>query len=213
MHTDSTNVKRGGKAAQSEATRAKLVKVARRLFAKKGFAAVGTEEVVKKAGVTRGALYHQFEDKKDLFRAVFEQVEAEVAQGIVAQAEADETDPVEVLRTGARLWLDASLDPEVRRIVLVDGPSVLGFEEWREILARYGLGLLAAGLEAAMDSGAVERQPVMALAHVITGALDAAALYVAEADDPQAARKEMEPVLDRLVEKLRPDTRPAAPDT
>jgi AcrR family transcriptional regulator len=213
MHTDSTNVKRGSKAAQSEATRAKLVKVARRLFAKRGYSAVGTEDVVKKAGVTRGALYHQFEDKKDLFRAVFEQVESEVAEGIVARAEAGETDPVEVLRTGARLWLDASLDPEVRRIVLLDAPAVLGWDEWREIVGRYGLGILAAGLGGAMDAGAIERQPVMALAHVITGALDAAALYVAEADDPLEARKEMEPVLDRLVEKLRPDTRHPAGGT
>ena len=204
MHTDSTNVKRGSKAAQSEATRAKLVKVARRLFAKRGYSAVGTEEVVKKAGVTRGALYHQFEDKKDLFRAVFEQVESEVAQGITTRAAAATTDPIEALRIGARLWLDASVEPEVRQIVLLDAPSVLGWQEWREIVGRYGLGLLAAGLAAAMDAGAIERQPVMPLAHVITGAMDAAALYVAESDDPQAARKEMDPVLARLVETLRP---------
>lgn len=204
MHTDSTHVKRGSKAAQSQATRAKLVKVARRLFAKKGYAAVGTEEVVKKAGVTRGALYHQFADKKDLFLAVFEQVESEVAQDIATRAAAAAADPVESLRVGTRLWLDACLDPEVRRIVLLDAPSVLGFDVWREVLARYGLGLLAAGLSVAMDAGEIERQPVMAVAHVITGALDAAALYVAEADDPAAARKEMEPVLDRLVEILRP---------
>jgi AcrR family transcriptional regulator len=203
MHTDSTNVKRGSKAAQSEATRAKLVKVARRLFAKKGYAAVGTEEVVKKAGVTRGALYHQFTGKKDLFKAVFEQVEADAAQRIVAQA-GQAGDPLGELRTGVRLWLDSCFDPEVRRIVLVDGPSVLGFDEWREILARYGLGLLAAVLQAAMDAGAIERQPVMPLAHVITGALNAAALYVTEADDPEAARAEMDPVLERLVATLRP---------
>ncbi|HEY2603233.1 MAG TPA: TetR/AcrR family transcriptional regulator [Thermoleophilaceae bacterium] len=205
MHTDSTNVKRAGsKAAQSEATRAKLVKVARRLFAKNGYAAVGTEEVVKKAGVTRGALYHQFEDKKDLFRAVFEQVEAEVAEGIAMRAAATSAEPIEALRIGARLWLDACLDPEVRRIVLLDAPAVLGFEEWRQIVGRYGLGILAAGLGAAMDAGAIARQPVMPLAHVLTGALDAAALYVAESDDPETARTEMDPVLERLVETLRP---------
>jgi AcrR family transcriptional regulator len=205
MHTDSTHVKRGSKAAQSEATRAKLVKVARKLFAKKGYAAVGTEEVVKKAGVTRGALYHQFADKRDLFKAVFEQVEAEVAQGIVARAGAGAAgDPIGELRLGVRLWLDSCFDPEVRRIVLLDGPSVLGFDEWREIVGRYGLGLLAAGLQGAMDSGAIERQPVMALAHVITGALNSAALYVAEADDPETARAEMDPVLERLVSTLRP---------
>ena len=204
MHTDSTNVKRGSKAAQSEVTRAKLVKVARRLFAKKGFAAVGTEEIVKKAGVTRGALYHQFEDKKDLFLAVFDQVESEVANGIAQRAATATSDPLDALRIGARLWLDACLDPEVRRIVLIEAPAVLGFEEWREVLLRYGLGLLAAVLQGAMDTGAIERQPVMPLAHVITGALDSAALYVAEAEDPQAARKEMDPVLERLVETLRP---------
>jgi AcrR family transcriptional regulator len=207
MHTDSTNVKRSGsKAAQSEVTRAKLVKVARRLFAKRGYSAVGTEEIVQKAGVTRGALYHQFADKKDLFRAVFDQVEGEVARDIVSRAEAGATEPIDVLRMGTRLWLDTSLDPEVRRIVLLDAPSVLGFDEWREIVARHSLGLLAAGLEGAMDAGAIERQPVMALAHVITGALDAAALYVAEAEDPRAAREEMDPVLERLVETLRPDS-------
>jgi AcrR family transcriptional regulator len=205
MHTDSTHVKRGSKAAQSEATRAKLVKVARRLFAKKGYAAVGTEEVVKKAGVTRGALYHQFEGKKELFLAVFEQVESEVAQDIATRAAAAApADLVEELRVGTRLWLDACLDPEVRRIVLLDAPSVLGFEVWREVVARHGLGLLAAGLSAAMEAGEIERQPVMPVAHVITGALDAAALYVADADDPEAARREMEPVLDRLVEIVRP---------
>jgi AcrR family transcriptional regulator len=203
MHTDSTNVKRGSKAAQSEATRAKLVKAARRLFAKKGFAAVGTEEIVKKAGVTRGALYHQFEDKKELFLAVFEEVESDVAQDIAARATAAE-DPLEVLRVGTRLWLDACLDPEVRRIVLIDAPSVLGFERWREVLARYGLGLLAGALQVAMDSGAIEEQPLMPLALVITGALNNAALYVAEADDPNEAREEMNPVLERLVETLRP---------
>jgi AcrR family transcriptional regulator len=204
MHTDSTNVKRSGsKAAQSEATRAKLVKVARRLFAKRGYAAVGTEEVVKKAGVTRGALYHQFEDKKDLFRTVFEQVEAEVSIDIATRAEAEASDPLDVLRTGTRLWMDACLDPEVRRIALLDAPAVLGFEEWREIVGRHVLGLLAAALQVAMDAGAIAPQPAMPLAHVITGALDAAALYVAESADPEAARNEIDPVLERLIEKLR----------
>jgi AcrR family transcriptional regulator len=203
MHTDSTHVKRGSKAAQSEATRAKLVKVARKLFARRGYSAVGTEEIVKKANVTRGALYHQFDDKKDLFRAVFEQVESEVAQGVASQALAA-ADPVEALHTGARLWLDACLEPEVRQIILIDAPAVLGWDEWREIGARYGLGLLAGALQGAMEAGAIETQPLMPLAHVTMGALDAAALYVAEANDPMAARKEMEPVLKRMVDQLQP---------
>jgi AcrR family transcriptional regulator len=202
MHTDSTHVKRGSKAAQSEATRAKLVKVARKLFAKKGYAGVGTEEVVKKAGVTRGALYHQFADKRDLFRAVFEQVESDAAKHAVSKA-GQAGDPLGELHEGVKQWLDYCFDPEVRRIVLVDGPSVLGFEEWREILSRYGLGLVAAALQFAMDEGAIARQPVMPLAHVLSGAMNYAALYVTEAEDPAAAREEMEPVLQRLVETLR----------
>jgi AcrR family transcriptional regulator len=207
MHTDSTHVKVGRKAAQSEATRAKLVRVARRLFGKRGFSAVGTEEIVSRAGVTRGALYHQFADKKALFRAVFEQVEAEVSQRVAGQALAA-GDPLGALHAGARLWLEASMDPEVRRIVLVDAPSVLGWEEWREVGARHGLGLLVAALQGAMDAGAIERQPVMPLAHVVMGALDEAALYVAEAENPAAARDEMERVLGRLVETMRPGAVP-----
>ena len=202
MHTDSTHVKRGTKAAQSEATRAKLVKVARRLFAKKGYAAVGTEEVVKKAGVTRGALYHHFTDKRDLFKAVFEQVESDAVQEVVSRA-GEARDPLGELRMGVSQWLDYCFNPEVRRIVLVDGPSVLGFQEWREILSRYGLGLIAGALEFAMNEGAIARQPVMPLAHILSGALNYAALYVTEAEDPETARKEMEPVLHRLVETLR----------
>jgi len=129
-----------------------------------------------------------------------------VAHDIVSRAEAGATDPIDVLRMGTRLWLDSCLDPEVRRIVLLDAPSVLGFDEWREIVARHSLGLLAAGLEGAMDAGAIARQSVMALTHVITGALDAAALYVArgggsagrpQGDGPgaRAARRDVAPVV------------------
>ena len=205
MHTDSTHVKRGTKAAQSEATRAKLVKAARKLFAKKGYAGVGTEEVVKRAGVTRGALYHQFADKRDLFRAVFEAVESDATQHAVARA-GQAGDPLGELHEGVRQWLDYCFDPEVRRIVLIDGPSVLGFVEWREILSRYGLGLIAGALQFAMDEGAIARQPVMPLAHVLSGALNYAALYMTEADDPEAARKDMETVLGRLVDTLKPSS-------
>jgi len=138
MHTDSTNVKRGSKAAQSEATRARLVKVARRLFAKRGYSAVGTEEIVKKAGAfhARRALPPVRRQEGPSSAAVFDQVEGEVANDIVSRAEAGASDPIDVLRMGTRLWLDSCLDPEVRRIVLLDAPSVLGFDEWREIVAR-----------------------------------------------------------------------------
>jgi AcrR family transcriptional regulator len=203
MHTDSTNVKQGSKAAQSAATRAKLLKVARRLFAKHGYSGVGTEEVVKRAGVTRGALYHQFEDKKDLFRAVFEQLEHELLQKVAARA-GTQSDPVEELKLGARYWLELCLEPEVQRIVLLDAPAVLGWEEWREVGGRWGIELVEAGLAGAMEVGAIERQPVSPLAHVLMGALDEAALYVAEAEDTATAGAEMAQVLERMIDTLRP---------
>jgi AcrR family transcriptional regulator len=203
MHTDSTNVKPGTKAAQSAATRAKLLKVARRLFAKHGYSGVGTEEVVKRAGVTRGALYHQFADKKDLFRAVFEQVQEELFQKVVARG-ATQNDPVEELKAGARYWLELCLEPEVQRIVLLDALAVLGWEEWREVGGRWGIQLVEAGLAAAMEAGAIERLPVSPLAHVLMGALDEAALYIAEADDQVTAGAEMTQVLERVIDTLRP---------
>jgi len=202
MHTDSTHVKTSRKAAQSEATRAKLVRAGRKLFGKRGYADVGTEEIVRAAGVTRGALYHQFADKRELFAAVFEDTET----ALIAEAgrnSAGVDDPVEALRRAFLGWFEACLRPAAQRIVLLDAPAVLGWEEWREIGERLGLGATMAALQAAMDAGAIAVQPVRPLAHVVIGALDEAALYVARADDPVVATAEMATILDRLVESLR----------
>ena len=161
---------KGARAEQSGATRAALVAAARELFAERGYADVGTEEIVRRARVTRGALYHHFEDKKDLFRAVHEELEGELAQTIGAQlAAGDPTSALEPLRTGVRTFLDACTDRAVARIVLVDAPSVLGWREWREIDERHGLGLVIAGLEGAMETGEIARQPVRPLAHLMLG--------------------------------------------
>jgi AcrR family transcriptional regulator len=197
------NVKPTKHAERSEATRAALVGAARPLFAARGFAGVGTEEIVRAAGVTRGALYHQFRDKQDLFAAVFEQLELELAQRTGAAAAAAGTDdPLVELRVGAEAWLDACTEPEVQRIVLLDGPAVLGWERWREIGMRYSLGLMEAVLQLAVDAGQIARQPVRALAYVLLGAVDEAALYVATAEDPKTARAEVGEVLDRLLASL-----------
>jgi AcrR family transcriptional regulator len=190
-------------ALRSRATREKLVAAARALFGARGYAAVGTEEIVRAAGVTRGALYHQFRDKEDLFEAVFEQVEAETTQRVAEGALADgATDPLAALRAGARQFLAACASPEVERIVVLDAPSVLGWERWREIGLRHGLGLVAGVLQAGMDSGAIARQPVGPLAHLLIGALDEGALYVARAADRETARGEVEQVVDRLLDGL-----------
>jgi AcrR family transcriptional regulator len=190
-------------AERSEATRAALVAAARPLFAERGFAGVGTEEIVRAAGVTRGALYHQFRDKEDLFAAVFELLESELAQRTAAAAGASgTTDPLAELRVGAEAWLDACTEPEIQRIVLLDGPAVLGWERWREIGTRYGRGLVEAVLQAAVDAGRLAPQPIRPLAHVLMGAVDEAALYVATAEDPAAARVEVGAVLDGLITSL-----------
>ncbi len=187
---------------RSEATRRLLVTAARALFGARGYAGVGTEEIVRAAGVTRGALYHQFRDKAGLFAAVAEEIEAEIAERIASGAAAAAADPVGALRAGAQLFLDACAQPEVERIILLDAPAVLGWEAWRDLAARYGLGLVQLALQSAMDAGAIVRQPVVPLAHVLIGALDECALYVARAEDPPAARRECAAIFDQILRSL-----------
>src|SRR6516162_6638653 len=184
---------------RSEATRQRLVAAARELFGARGYAGVGTEEIVRAAGVSRGALYHQFRDKADLFAAVAEQIEAEIAGRIAADASGAAADPAAALRIGARLFLDACAEPDVERIILLDAPAVLGWEAWRDLAGRYGLGLVQLALQTAMDAGAIVPQPVIPLAHVLVGAINECALYVARAEDPPAAREECAMVIDRIL--------------
>jgi AcrR family transcriptional regulator len=189
---------------RSRATREKLLSAAHALFAQRGYAAVGTEEIVRAAGVTRGALYHQFRDKEQLFEAVFEQVEAQTTQRIAEGALAAATDPLAALRAGSHAFLAVCAEPDVERIILLDAPAVLGWERWREIGFRHGLGLVVGVLQAGMDAGAIAPQPITPLAHLLLGALDEGALYVARAQDPVAARAEVEEVVDRLIDGLAP---------
>jgi AcrR family transcriptional regulator len=190
------------KAERSDATRGALLSVARELFTDRGYAATSTTEIADRAGVTRGALYHHFAAKHDLFRAVFEQLEAEIAEHVAREALAGK-DALEQLRLGCRAFLDICLDPAVQRIVIVEGPAVLGWETWQEIEERYGHGLVVAGVEAAVDAGLVQAQPVEPLANVLFGALAQAGMVVARADDPRAAGTEMEAAMDRLLDGLR----------
>ncbi len=188
--------------AQAERTRRDLLRVARELFVERGYARVGTEEIVARAGLTRGALYHHFPDKQALFAAVHEQLEQELVAGIAATI-SEVADPVERLEAGIRSFLDACADRQWTRITLLDAPTVLGWATWRETDQRYGLGLVSAALAQAMDSGALIRQPVRPLAHIMIGALGEAALLIANAEDPDVARAEVEPILMLLVRSLR----------
>lgn len=188
-------------ADRSAATRDALVAAARRLFAAQGFAEVPTDTIVAAAGVTRGALYHQFADKTALFDAVLEAVEADIARRLAAEAaDAGISDPVEALRHAVRTWLDICVEPEIHRIALIDGPSVLGWTRWREVCQRYVFGLVQAFLAHGIELGRIRPLPLRPLVHVLMGAGDEAALYVGEAADRTRARAEMIEVLDQLID-------------
>lgn len=188
---------------RTAATRRVLLDAARRLFGTEGYAAVGTERVAREAGVTRGAVYHQFADKSDLFAALLDEVEAEIAARMLGAVDGiDPADTVALLLAGANAWLDACTEPDIQRIVLLDGPSVLGWEQWREICLRHSVGLVAALLADGVARGTIPPQPVEPLTHVLIGAVDEAALYVARAPDPAQARADMDAVLRRLAAAL-----------
>jgi AcrR family transcriptional regulator len=192
------------KTEQSEATRAALVAAARELFAERGFARTSTEELVRKARVTRGALYHHFEDKTDLFAAVFEDVSTDVMRIVAKKAkEGGPPGSWEHLIEGALGFLDASMEPDVQRIVLLDGPAVLGWQRWREIDERCSFGVMRKAMDVAIEAGIIDRQPVVPLAHMLMGALNEAALTLVRADDVDAARKEIGAGVTRLLEGLR----------
>jgi AcrR family transcriptional regulator len=190
------------RAEQAAGTRSALMRTARELFAERGYSGVGTEEIVARAGVTRGALYHHFEDKKDLFRAVHEELERDLVASIGDEIAGIE-DPWELLVTAVRSFLDACTDPALIRITLIDAPVVLGWEEWREIDTRYGLGLVSFGLQNAMDRGLFRRAAVRPLAHLLVGSMTEAAMMIAHAPDHGAARREIEGPLLALLEGLR----------
>jgi AcrR family transcriptional regulator len=201
---------------RADATREALLRVARDLFGTYGYAGVGTELIVERAGVTRGALYHHFDGKRELLRAVYEQFEAEVVAGIAAQmataSARDMPDPLALLRGGLAAFLDICTDGPFIQIALLDAPTVLGWAAWRDIAERYGLGLISAGLQGAMDAGRLRPLPLRPLTHILSGAIDEAAMYIANADDPVGARNEIEPVLMAIIDGLRtpPALDPAA---
>ncbi len=196
-------VKRRTQEERSAATRGALVDAARRLWGERGYAAVGTPEIVKQAGVTRGAMYHQFADKAALFLAVVEAVETDVTQRLADQVVASGAgDPATALRAATDAWLEIADEPEIRQIVLLDAPVVLGWDGFRDMTLRHGLGLTEALLRTAMDAGALTERPTRGLAHVLIGALDEAAMYVATAENRDAARDEVAQVLHALLDGL-----------
>jgi AcrR family transcriptional regulator len=188
-------------------TRKALVDAARQLFTEQGYAATGTEEIVAVARVTRGALYHHFRDKTDLFRAVMEQVAREVAENMVsaglAPAGGVPGDAWAEVREGLSTFLDLCVvTDDFQRIVLVEGPAVLGHEAWNDLVARYGSNLLAEWLTRAMAEGTIASVPVQPLTRLLIAMIAESSLYIAHADDRAAARQAVGVTLDRLLAGL-----------
>jgi AcrR family transcriptional regulator len=186
-------------AERTEATRAALVAAARPLFAERGFAQVSAEEIVAAAGVSRGALHHHYGDKKGLFRAVFEQLEADFMTDVVVAI--DGVGPDELVPVAIAAFLDICSRAEVRRIGLTDAPAVLGWADWRSIEAQYGLSLVVA---LAADSAPVRAGTTTAevLGQLVLSALIEAALLIAHSEDPVATREQAEGTLLTLVGDL-----------
>jgi AcrR family transcriptional regulator len=202
MSKASTPAQVGRREVEARSTREALIEAALALFTERGYAAVGTEEIVARAKVTRGALYHHFEDKRDLFRSVFERVEAGLMERIGTRMKTAK-DPWELMLNGMRSFLDACEEPAVKQIALTDAPSVLGWQEWREIDNRHGLGLTRAALEGAVAAGVLRPIAVEPMAHLFVAALSEAAFVIAYADRPRKARAEVEQALVQLAEGLR----------
>jgi AcrR family transcriptional regulator len=192
----------GRREAEARATREALIQAALELFTERGYSGVGTEEIVARAKVTRGALYHHFTDKRDLFRAVFERVEADLMERIGATMESAD-DPYELMISGMRAFLDACEEPAVKQISLTDAPAVLGWQEWREIDNRHGLGLTRAALDGAVQAGVLRPIATEPMAHLFVAALSEAAFVIAHSKQPRKARAEVEEALVQLVEGLR----------
>jgi AcrR family transcriptional regulator len=200
MHTNGTDVK-DKRLAQGDATRAALVRAARELFGEEGYAGTSIDDIVARAGVTKGALYHHFDGKEGVFRAVFEQVQREVSDQAVVEFLGP--DSWQALLRGCALWVDAHLDHSVRRIVLQDARAVLGWDEARAIENRFGAVALRGALRKAMHAGVIRKEPLRPLALLLIGALGEGCLYIAEADDPVAARGEVGELITAMLSAFR----------
>ncbi|WP_017588478.1 TetR/AcrR family transcriptional regulator [Nocardiopsis ganjiahuensis] len=191
----------GTRAEQRARTRRTLIRQGRRLFAEHGYGQVGLAGIVAAAEVTKGALYHHFDGKAALFRAVLEEVQQEVGASVAGAADAH-TDPWEQLTSGCRAFLTASTAPDVRRIMLVDGPAVLGWREWRALDEASSAHHLREALASLVDAGILAPQPVAPLANLLSGAMNEAALWLADSGGEQDL-EDVWSALSRLLESLR----------
>jgi len=186
---------------QAVATRRKLIKTARRLFARNGYHATGTHEIVSAARVTRGALQHHFPTKEDLFLAVFQEVRMEWIAGATADVRGNSNRWVQ-FRKHLKLFIRAAAAPDVHRIVMIDGPAVLGWKTWRDIQALDGLSVITGAIEDGIASGIIRPQPPEALVYLIIALIEEAALLVTYAENPHEEIVKAENALDTLLSHM-----------
>jgi AcrR family transcriptional regulator len=192
----------GKRAAQGRATRGQLIEVATRLFTEHGYEGTSIEAVLSAAGVSRGALYHHFAGKEALFEAVVSAVSEQVTVKLTETVQGC-VDPLDAMRTAALAWIDLAADPVIQRVVLVDAPSVLGWDRWRAMDDGRTLGTMRVMLQAISDSGRLPAELVGPFSHMILAALDEIVLVIARAPDSKAAvgegRMAVQALLDRLL--------------
>ena len=206
MQVESRKKSTGRQAVRTARTRAALIAAARRLFASRGYAETATPDIVREAGVTRGALYHHFQDKRDLFRAVLEAEQQAIQACIEADTRGD-GDPLSQLMEGSLAFFEAAADPGTKRIVFLDGPAVLGWAEWREIDGRHATRALRDGLDAAMRAGMIRKLPLDPLTGLLSAAFNEAALGL-EAAGGGYSKAEVLDTFRALFEGLRRESRP-----
>lgn len=187
-------------------SRERLVAVATELFGAQGYHQTGTEEIVRRSGVTRGSLYHHFADKEALFEEVFDRADQEVSARVraaaAAAAEGGE-DAWSVFLAGWEAVLDTAVDAPLQRIRVVDAPAVLGWQKWQERNARYTLANIEAGLVGLLEQGVLAPQPISPLAVLLMGVSNQAVAAIAGASDPVRARRDIGAAVRRLLDGLR----------
>lgn len=193
----------------SEATRTALVDSAVELFTKHGYAHTSLDQVAKRARVTKGALYHHFSGKQALFEAAFDRMEGRCVQRLNEILGGPGT-PWDRARAGLGAFVEICLDQSYQRIVIHEGPVVMGWERWREAEENFSFGLVRAGLEMLIEAGEVEQVPVEVTARLLYGALCAAAEFIATSDDQQQVSAEVANTIERLLELVRVQSRPAS---
>ncbi|MEM7280987.1 MAG: TetR/AcrR family transcriptional regulator [Pseudomonadota bacterium] len=196
------NPRQNLKVLQGQATAERLLKIARALFAQQGYANTKTEDIIQQGGVTKGALYHHYSSKKRLFEAVYLSLEEEVAEKIM-QASARHKDPWYKILNGCYAYLDACHDPQYRRIMRVDAPSVLGMKRWSEIDRAYGVERLIPAMKQLVTDGVIKTRVVEAFTWQLTGAMNEATFWIAQHSDPTLALRQSKTALRTILESIK----------